>query len=159
MDKLKSAPLPLKRKLLLTVLVGTAFFFVGLAAIFFSRDTITVLLSVILVIGLAYQAVTQYHLIVTAHYTTVDGRCIAIMQTPLRKYRNVRIVDDQDHEITLVLPKQDKVEIGHQYRFYFKDSERIPIGSSLLDASLPTDGFLGFEEISDYSNIDITSKK
>lgn len=112
MDKLKSAPLPLKRKLLLTVLVGTAFFFVGLAAIFFSRDTITVLLSGILVIGLAYQAVTQYHLIATAHYTTVDGRCIAIMQTPLRKYRNVRIVDDQDHEITLVLPKQDKVEIG-----------------------------------------------
>ena len=99
-----------------------------------------------------YQAVTQYHLIATAHYTTVDGRCIAIMQTPLRKYRNVRIVDDQDHEITLVLPKQDKVEIGHQYRFYFKDSERIPIGSSILDTSLPADGFLGLEEIATLLN-------
>ena len=48
MDKLRTAPLPLKKKLLLTALVGAAFFFVGLAAIFFSRDTITVLLSGIL---------------------------------------------------------------------------------------------------------------
>ena len=53
MDKLRTAPLPLKKKLLLTALVGAAFFFVGLAAIFFSRDTITVLLSGILAIGLA----------------------------------------------------------------------------------------------------------
>ena len=48
MDKLRTAPLPLKKKLLLTALVGAAFFFVGLATIFFSRDTITVLLSGIL---------------------------------------------------------------------------------------------------------------
>ena len=52
MDKLRTAPLPLKKKLLLTALVGAAFFFVGLAAIFFSRDTITVLLSGILAIYL-----------------------------------------------------------------------------------------------------------
>lgn len=147
MDKLKSAPLPLKKKLLLTVLVGIAFFFVGLAAIFFSRDTVTVLLSGILAAGSVCKAVALYRLIAAARYIVMDGVCTAIMQTPLRKYRNVRIVDDQDHEITLVLPKQDKVEIGHQYRFYFKFSEHIQTGSSFLDTSLPTDGFLGLEEI------------
>lgn len=148
MDKLKSAPLPLKRKLLLTVLVGAAFFFVGLAAIFFSRDTVTVLLSGILAAGSACKAVALYRLIAAARYIVMDGVCTAIMQTPLRKYRNVRIVDDQEHEITLVLPKQDKVEIGRRYRFYFKSSERIRTGNSFLDTSLPTDGFLGLEEIS-----------
>lgn len=61
--------------------------------------------------------------------------------------------------MTLVLPKQDRVEIGCQYRFYFKSSERILIGSSFLDASLPTDGFLGLEVASDYSNIDISHQK
>lgn len=159
MDKLRTAPLPLKKKLLLTALVGAAFFFVGLAAIFFSRDTITVLLSGILAIGLAYKAVVLYRLIITARYTAIDGVCIAIMQTPLRKYRSIRIIDGQEREMTLVLPKQDRIEIGHQYRFYFKASERILTGSSFLDASLPTDGFLGLEEASDYSNIDITHQK
>ena len=151
MDKLRTAPLPLKKKLLLTALVGTAFFFVGLAAIFFSRDTITVLLSGVLAIGLAYKAVVLYRLIVTARYTAIDGVCIAIMQTLLRKYRNIRIIDSQEHEMTLVLPRQDRIEIGRQYRFYFKSSERIRTGSSLLDTALPTDGFLGLEGISDYS--------
>lgn len=159
MDKLRTAPLPLKKKLLLTALVGAAFFFVGLAAIFFSRDTITVLLSGILSIGLAYKAAVLYRLIISDHYTAVDGVCIAIMQTPLRKYRNIRIIDSQEHEMTLVLPKQDRIEIGHQYRFYFKSSECILTGSSFLEASLPTDGFLGLEEVSDYSNIDKAHQK
>lgn len=61
--------------------------------------------------------------------------------------------------MTLVLPKQDRIEIGRQYRFYFKSSERILTGSSFLDTSLPTGGFLGFEETSDYSNVDILSKE
>lgn len=155
MDKLRTAPLPLKKKLLLTALVGTAFFFVGLAAIFFSCDTITVLLSGVLAIGLAYKAVVLYRLIVTARHTAIDGVCIAIMQTLLRKYRNIWIIDSQEHEMTLVLPRQDRIEIGRQYRFYFKSSEHILTGSSFLDASLPTDGFLGLEETSNYSNIDI----
>ena len=95
MDKLRTAPLPLKKKLLLTALVGAAFFFVGLAAIFFSCDTITVLLSGILAIGLTYKAVVLYRLIISDRYTAIDGVCIAIMQTPLRKYRNIRIIDSQ----------------------------------------------------------------
>ena len=107
MDKLRTAPLPLKKKLLLTALVGAAFFFVGLAAISFSRDTITVLLSGILAIGLAYKTAVLYRLIISDRYTAIDGVCIAIMQTPLRKYRNIRIIDSQEHEMTLVLPKQD----------------------------------------------------
>ena len=159
MDKLRTAPLPLKKKLLLTALVGAAFFFVGLAAIFFSRDTIAVLLSGILSIGLAYKTAVLYRLIISDRYTAIDGVCIAIMQTPLRKYRNIRIIDSQEHEMTLVLPKQDKIEIGRQYRFYFKSSERILTGSNFLEASLPTDGFLGREEVSNYSNIDIVHQK
>ena len=159
MDKHRTAPLPLKKKLLLTALVGAAFFFVGLAAIFFSRDTITVLLSGILAIGLAYKAVVLYRLIITARYTAIDGVCIAIMQTPLRKYRNIQIIDSQEHEMTLVLPKQDRIEIGRQYRFYFKSSEPILTGNSFIDESLPTDGFLGLEAMADYSDIDIVHQK
>ena len=145
MDKLRTAPLPLRRKLLLTALAGAAFFLVGLAAIFFSLDTVTALLSGILII--------------TGHYTDIDGICIAITQTPLRKYRNVRIIDSQERERTLVLPRQDKIEVGRRYRFYFKSSAhkspaQVQTGSSFIDESLPTDGFLGLEAASDYSNVD-----
>ena len=98
MDKLRTAPLPLRRKLLLTALAGAAFFLVGLAAIFFSLDTVTALLSGILAIGLAFKTAELYRLIIAGHYTTVDGSCIAIIQTPLRKYRNIRIIDSQERE-------------------------------------------------------------
>lgn len=108
MDKLRTAPLPLRRKLLLTALAGAAFFLVGLAAIFFSLDTVTALLSGILAIGLAFKTAELYRLIIAGHYSTVDGICIAITQTPLRKYRNIRIIDSQERERTLVLPRQDK---------------------------------------------------
>ena len=151
MDKLRTAPLPLRRKLLLTALAGAAFFLVGLAAILFSLDTVTALLSGILAIGLAYKTAELYRLIITGRYTAVDGTCVAITQTPLRKYRNIRIIDSQERERTLVLPRQDKIEVGRRYHFYFKSSERIRTGSSLLDTALPTDGFLGLEGISDYS--------
>lgn len=154
MDKLRTAPLPLRRKLLLTALAGAAFFLVGLAAIFFTNDTVTALLSGILAIGLAFKTAELYRLIITGHYTDIDGICIAITQTPLRKYRNVWIIDSQERERILVLPRQDKIEVGRRYRFYFKSSERIRTGSSLLDTALPTDGFLGLEAASDYSNID-----
>ena len=159
MDKLRTAPLPLRRKLLLTALAGAAFFLVGLAAIFFSLDTVTALLSGILAIGLAYKTAELYRLIITGHYTDIDGTCIAITQTPLRKYRNVRIIDSQERERTLVLPRQDKIEVGRRYRFYFKSSAhkspaQVQTGSSFIDEALPTDGFLGLEAASDYSNID-----
>ena len=103
MDKLRTAPLPLRRKLLLTALAGAAFFLVGLAAILFSLDTVTALLSGILAIGLAFKTAELYRLIIAGHYTTVDGTCIAITQTPFRKYRNIRIIDSQERERTLVL--------------------------------------------------------
>lgn len=159
MDKLRTAPLPLRRKLLLTALAGAAFFLVGLAAIFFSLDTVTALLSGILAIGLAFKTAELYRLIIAGRYTTVDGTCIAITQTPLRKYRNIRIIDSQERERALVLPRQDKIEVGRRYHFYFKSSAhkspaQVQTGSSFIDESLPTDGFLGLEAASDYSNID-----
>ena len=159
MDKLRTAPLPLRRKLLLTALAGAAFFLVGLAAIFFSLDTVTALLSGILAIGLAFKTAELYRLIIAGHYTDIDGTCIAITQTPLRKYRNIRIIDSQERERTLVLPRQDKIEVGRRYRFYFKSSAhkspaQVQTGSSFIDEALPTDDFLGLEAASDYSNID-----
>ena len=127
--------------------------------IFFSLDTVTALLSGILAIGLAFKTAELYRLIIAGHYTDFDGICIAITQTPLRKYRNIRIIDSQERERTLVLPRQDKIEVGRQYRFYFKASAhkspaQVQTGSSFIDESLPTDGFLGLEAASDYSNID-----
>ena len=117
------------------------------------------LLSGILAIGLAFKTAELYRLIIAGHYTDFDGICIAITQTPLRKYRNIRIIDSQERERTLVLPRQDKIEVGRQYRFYFKASAhkspaQVQTGSSFIDESLPTDGFLGLEAASDYSNID-----
>ena len=71
MDKLRTAPLPLRRKLLLTALAGAAFFLVGLAAIFFSLDTVTALLSGILdyLLGEGYEIVPISKILLSGEYS------------------------------------------------------------------------------------------
>ena len=81
MDKILNAPAPLRRRLLLTVLLGFACLLVGLAMFLFAKD------------------------------------------------------------------RHSKIQIGFRYRFYFKKTQRLTLGSEYFDSALSSDCFLGFEEL------------
>ena len=55
--------------------------------------------------------------------------------------------DDEGNESALLLPKQSKLIIGDRYRFYFKQTQRISLGSEYFDAAMSSDCFLGYEQI------------
>ena len=141
-------PAPLRRKLIVTTAIGVACFLIGFALFLFMRDQTTLLLSLAVLTMSIGKAISYYRILSTQSYEVVEGTCVAIDPKPLRKYRKVKIMDSDGNEISLLLDKQSKIKIGYQYKFYFKETDRITIGSEYFDSALNSDCFLGFEEVS-----------
>lgn len=147
MQKMKDAPAPLRRKLFLTVLLGFVCLLIGLTVFIFAKDQIMLLLSVAVCLLSIAKAYSIFRLIVKEEYETVEGTCVGITPKPLRKYRKIRIMDGDGNESSLLLGKQSKIKIGFRYRFFFKKTQRLTLGSEYFDTALSSDCFLGYEEL------------
>ena len=98
------------------------------------------------------KAVSLYRVLSENKYEIVEGTCVGIVPKPLRKFRKIRMMDDEGNESALLLPKQSKVKIGDRYRFYFKQTQRFSLGSDYFDAAMSSDCFLGYESIGETSS-------
>lgn len=147
MDKIKAAPPPLMRKLFLTVLVGVLCLLVGIAMCIFAKDRIMLFLSGAVCLFSLAKAFSLYLVLSEKKYEIVEGTCVGIVPKPMRRFRKIRIMDDEGNESALLLSKQSKVKIGDRYRFYFKQTQRITFGSEYFDAAMSSDCFLGYEKI------------
>lgn len=146
MEKVMKAPAPLRNRLLLTALLGVVCLLIGLAMFLFAKDRVMLLLSAVVFIFSFYRAWSIYRVISRQEYETVEGTCVGIVPKPLRKYRKIRIMDDEGNESTLLLGKHSKIKIGFRYRFYFKKTQRLTLGSEYFDSALSSDCSLGYEE-------------
>lgn len=154
MEKIKSAPIPLRRKLFITGFLGLICLMIGIAVFFFSRDRTMLLLSGVVCVLCMLRAYSVFRTITGKQYETVEGTCVGITPKPLRKYRKIRIIDDNGNEFSLLLNKQSKVKIGNRYRFYFKNTQRLTLGNDYIDSSLSSDCFLGYEELGEFNTVD-----
>ena len=152
MEKILNAPAPLRRRLILTVLLGIACLLVGLAMFLFSKDRIMLLLSAAVCILSFCRAYAFYQAVSRKEYEVVEGTCVGVVPKPLRKYRKIRIMDDEGNESALLLGKHSKIQIGFRYRFYFKKTQRLTLGSEYFDSALSSDCFLGYEELGELGN-------
>ena len=151
MGKIKDGPLPIKRKLFLTCTIGTICLLVGIAMFLLLKDRMMLFLSLAVCLFSFLKAFEFYRVIAGEEYEIVEGTCIAVMPKPLRKYRKVKIMDDNGNESTMLLGKQSKVKIGYRYRFYFKETQRLTFGSEYLDSAMSSDCFLGYEELGEFT--------
>lgn len=151
MGKIKDGPLPIKRKLFLTCIIGTICLLVGIAMCLLLKDRMMLFLSLAVCLFSFLKAFEFYRVIAGEEYEIVEGTCIAVMPKPLRKYRKIKIMDDNGNESTMLLGKQSKVKIGYRYRFYFKETQRLSLGSEYLDSAMSSDCFLGYEELGEFS--------
>ena len=145
MGKIKDAPAPLKRKLFLTGIIGTGCLLIGAALCFIRMDRIMLFLSLAVFAASAGRALSYYRIITDKSYKTVEGVCVSVVPKPLRKYRKIKIMDGDGNEYTMLLGKQSKVKIGYRYRFYFKETQHISLGSEYLDSAMSSDHFLGYD--------------
>lgn len=150
MLKHESFPPVLFRKWLLTNVVSIGGLGIGVVYYFIAGDGIFLGLSAIVFLFGILRGVSLYRLTARGDYERVEGTCIRITLKPLRKCRQIKIMDSQGVESTLMLTKQTKIKIGYRYRFYFKKDARPLLGSEYLDTALSTDCFLGCEELGPY---------
>ena len=152
MENLRKAPAPLKRKLILTVSVGILYLLIGIAMSVYSKDNMMLVLS-LAVFGIsAYKAYTVYCVASKQEYEAVEGICISVIPKPMQRFRKIKIKNSDGNETTLLLNKQSKIKIGERYRFYFKKTTRVTLGSDYLDTALSSDCFLGYEAVVEQKN-------
>ena len=145
MDKWTSFPSPLKRKMILTTLVGIGCLLVGIAFAIIAKDTMMLLLSIAVCAFSFYKAFAMFRIASKKDYEIVEGTCTAIVPKLLNKFRKIKITDDDGNETTLLLAKQSKITIGERYKFYFKKTTRVTLGNEYFDSALSSDCFLGYE--------------
>lgn len=158
MGALKDSPPPLRQKLFLTVLIGLLCLLVGTAMCLFAGDRIMLFLSGAVCVFSLAKAAVLYHVLAAGKYEVVEGTCVGISPKPLRKFRKIRIMDDEGNESSLLLNKQAKIIIGDRYRFYFKQTQRFTLGSEYFDAATSSDCFLGYEPLGQYAVQDAQGK-
>jgi len=113
-------------------------------------DKTLLYLGVIVFIGCLLRCHTLWTILSKNKYEIIVGTCIGITTPPLHRYRKIKLIDESGIESTLLLQKQSRVTIGKQYRFYFKKTVPV-LGNNILDSSLSTDSFLGYEEHKPYN--------
>ena len=159
MEKVIKAPTPLRNRLLLTALLGVVCLLIGLAMFLFAKDRVMLLLSAMVCIFSFYRAWSIYRVISRQEYEVVEGTCVGIVPKPLRKYRKIRIMDDEGNESALLLGKYSKIKIGFRYRFYFKKTQRLTLGNEYFDSALSSDCFLGYEELGELGEAEPEQEK
>ena len=100
MDKWNGFPVPLKRKMLLTALVGIGCLLVGVAFTIFAKDTIMLILSGAVCAFSLFKAFTMYRVASKKDYEVVEGTCSAIVPKLFPKFRKIKIMDDEGNETT-----------------------------------------------------------
>lgn len=146
-------PKPLLRRLVLTFMVGTGCFFIGLIFFLHDKDTSFFVLSSLLFAGSAVKGIQLCLQIKSKTYVILEGTCTDVRPKLFRNQRDVLLTDKDGNEQHLLVGKDHKIRPGLSYRFYFKYPDRIPPGqNTFLTKAASTDNLLGMEEINETSS-------
>lgn len=143
---LSTWPPPLLRRWVLTIAAGVGFFLVGIAAWLASQDRMMLVLSGTLFLLSLARAVRLFRCFALEDYAVVDGVCIQVAVIPLHKCRKVLLLDDQDQELSVLIGKQYRLQVGVRYRFYFQRQSGPQLPGTWLASSLAAGSLLGVEE-------------
>lgn len=145
MNKWTEFPAPLKKKTVLTGLIGIGCLLVGIAFYIFGKDLIMLLLSIGIFLFSIYKAITLYLIASKGAYEKVEGVCTSIAPKLFGRYRKIKIVDEEKNERSLMIAKSSKIKVGDDYRFYFTRTEKLTISKEQFDLPDYSDTFLGYE--------------
>lgn len=141
-------PKPLLRRLVLTFLVGTGCFLIGLVFFLREGDMPFFTLSILLFLFSCGKGILLFLQVEKKAYTVLEGICTDVRMNLLGSTQYICLSDAEGNEHCLVIGKDHKIRTGLSYRFYFRTSESIPSGQSpLLAKAVLTDNLLGMEEI------------
>ena len=158
-----AVPRPVFMRALLLFTGGAGCLLVGIVISRVTGDIVTLGMSAILGVAFVTKGILLKRKINTGCIYCVTGVCVSITPKILGRYRRIELVNTDTGDGThFVLPKKTVFKIGHVYHCYL-DS---PLGNQhqldnapqdgsrsrffIAEQDLPTNGFLGFEDLGVY---------
>lgn len=148
MKKLHEWPAVLQRRWLLSGAAGLCFLAVGLVVFLTLHDRALLMISTLLALCIALRCVSFYRMARSDGYEVVEGICIELGRSGLKKQRRVRLLQMDGNEYAVMLDKRMPLRIGNLYRLYFRQAP--PGQLSGLEQYLSQDQFLGLENLGEY---------
>ena len=136
-------PKPLFTKLIVQAAVGFFFVLVGCVYGIHSKDDIFIMLSLLIGLCSLIRTCSFYRLIHNEAYRVLSGTCIRQTSMPLKKDRQIVLIDEAQREYRLSLDKNINLLSGHHYRLYFLQSDGLDSG----DNNYSSTDLLGYEEL------------
>ena len=137
-------PKPLLTKLIVQTAVGFFFVLVGCVYGIHSKDDIFIMLSLLIGLCSLIRTISFYRLIHNESYRVLSGTCIRQTSIPLKKDRQIVLVDETQREYRLTLDKDSGLLPGHRYRLYLRQSDGLDSGYENYSST----DLLGYEELS-----------
>ena len=140
-------PVVLKRKWIMTLVMGLQFFLVGVGVYLALNDRTMLLISTALVLCTALRCASFYWTIYTGNYEITEGFCIEICKADRQRRRKVRLLEEDGNEWAILLDKRTPIRIGSYYRIYYEVCPGSQRGSDMLPVFAARQ-FLAVEDLS-----------
>lgn len=148
MKKFHEWPAVLQRRWLLSGAAGLGFLAVGLVVFLALQDRVLLTISALLALCVTLRCTSFYRMARSDGYEVVEGVCIELGRSGMKKQRSVRLLQLDGNEYAVMLDKRMTLRIGNLYRLYFQQAP--PSQISGLEGYLAQDQFLGLEDLGEY---------
>ena len=137
-------PKPLFTRLAAICAVGLFCVLFGGVYALSQKDTILLVMSLLLGLCCIIRFILLYNAVKTENYRVLEGICIKREKSPLTRNQQVLFRTADGKEYRFSLEKNTRLLAGHSYRLYFKKES--PLGENAGDL-LHTPALIGYEEL------------
>lgn len=137
-------PKPLFTRLAAICAVGLFCVLFGCVYALSQKDTILLIMSLLLGVCCIIRFLLLYHAVKAEHYYVLEGTCIKREKSPLTRNLQVLFHTADGKEYRFSLEKHTRLLAGHSYRLYFKKESRLEENAGDL---LHTPALIGYEEV------------
>ena len=137
-------PKPLFTRLAAICAVGLFCVLFGCVYALSQKDTILLVMSLLLGLCCIIRFLLLYQAVKAEHYYVLEGTCIKREKSPLTRNLQVLFHTADGKEYRFSLEKHTRLLAGHSYRLYFKKESRLEENAGDL---LHTPALIGYEEV------------
>lgn len=137
-------PKPLFTRLAAICAVGLFCVLFGGVYALSQKDTILLVMSLLLGVCCIIRFLLLYQAVKAEHYYVLEGTCIKREKSPLTRNLQVLFHTADGKEYRFSLEKHTRLLAGHSYRLYFKKESRLEENAGDL---LHTPALIGYEEV------------
>ena len=141
-------PKPLFTRLAAICAVGLFCVLFGGVYALSQKDTILLVMSLLLGVCCIIRFLLLYHAVKAENYRVLEGICIKREKSPLTRNQKVLFRTTDGKEYRFSLEKHTRLLAGHSYRLYFKKENRLEEKAGDL---LHTPALIGYEELTEVS--------